>query len=111
MSDTIRPIPDVTDLDLAFPTKAMDILPPYKDIPEEFKRDYHKWAKVALDWFYAGLKNAKWEAKPGVDTNKALRAIQACLGDWSPKHEHKIAGVAFLLNEWFVDVTYETAKK
>ena len=48
--------------------------------------------------------------KEGVDTKKALRHVKAVLGSWEPKHEHKEAGVAFLLNEWFDDVTYETTK-
>jgi hypothetical protein len=32
--------------------------------------------------------------------DNAFRALQACLGSFAPKHEHKIAGVAYLLSEW-----------
>jgi hypothetical protein len=104
------PIPELNDFDIVFPTKALQILPPYKDIAEEFKRDSNKWVKVAHDWFYCGLKEDKWKPKDGVDQNKALRVIQACLGDFSPSQEHKMAGVAFLLSEWFDDVTYTRGK-
>ena len=40
------------------------------------------------------------------DTNKAIRHLKAILVSYDPKHEHKEAGVAFLLSEWFEDVTY-----
>lgn len=40
-------------------------------------------------------------ARPGVDRDKALVAIKAALGSFEPKHEHKEAGCAFLLHEWF----------
>jgi hypothetical protein len=46
-----------------------------------------------------------------VDTTKALRAVAACIGDWGPSHEHKEAGVAYLLSEWFEDVTYQRRKQ
>jgi hypothetical protein len=36
-----------------------------------------------------------------VDTNKALAHIQCIMMSFEPKHEHKTAGVAFLLDEWF----------
>lgn len=105
------PIKEFTDVELVFPTSVDGLMPAYKDIPKEF-RDWNspgKWNKVMSDWFYKGLKNAKWKPKPGVDEAKALRHIKYILGSWEPKHEHKAAGVAYLLNEWFKDVTYETA--
>lgn len=126
-------IPDVSDVDIVFSTKALSILPPYDKIPAAFKpvsycsmdgvRSYYcrdkdgnkvepatKWLNVVSDWFFKGLKDAKWTPKEGVDTAKALRAVKACIGDWSPSHEHKEAGCAFLLSEWFEDVTYTAAK-
>lgn len=106
----MRPIPEVSGLDVVFPTRAMEILPPYKDIPAEFKNDSNRWVQVVSDWFFCGLKDAKWAPKSGVETKKALAAVQACLGDFGPRHEHKEAGCAFLLNEWFDDVTYTRSK-
>lgn len=106
----MRPIPEVSDLDVVFCTKATSILPPMKDIPAEFKKSSNKWAQVVSDWFFCGIKDCKWSPKPGVDVGKALRAIKACIGDFEPSHEHKEAGVAFLLSEWFDDVTYKRAK-
>ena len=107
------PIKEVSALDMAFGGaggKLAELLPAYKDLPEEFTRHEGKWHKVMSDWFYRGLKNAKWMPKPGVDTKKALAHIKTVLGSFEPKHEHKEAGVAFLLSEWFDDVTYEVMK-
>lgn len=103
----MHPIPEVTDVDIAFPTIALDILPKYQDIPKEFAyNSQNKWVGVVNDWFFRGLKNSKWTPKKGVDQQKALRAIKVCLGDFSPSHEHKTSGVAWLLSQWFDDVTY-----
>lgn len=90
----------VSSIDMAFGGKAMELLPPYKEIPEEFKRGSHPASKFASDWFFKGL-SAKPKAKPGIDLDLALCNIQACLTDFAPKHEHKIAGAAYLSNLWF----------
>jgi len=107
------PIKEVSALDVAFGGGRMsELMPAYDHIPSQFK-DWNrpgKWNKVMGDWFYSGLKNAQWKPKPGVDTKKALMHIKAVLGSFEPKHEHKEAGVAFLLSEWFEDVTYDVAK-
>ena len=110
----MRKIPIVDDLDVAFPTKAMSILPPWAELPPEFKKWHdrgNKWIKCVTDWFYRGLDKPKWKPKKGVDQKAALRAVAACIGDWTPSHEHKIAGCAFLLSEWFDDVTYKVVKE
>lgn len=104
------PVPEVLPIDTIFPTKALEILPPYREIPVEFKRHGNRWVNVVNDWFFRGLQNCKWTPKPGVDQARALRAVAACIGDWSPSHEHKTAGCAYLLSEWFEDVTYTTGK-
>ncbi len=103
-------VQEVTDLDIVFGGRAMELLPPYSEIPEEFRDGRTKWNKVVSDWFFCGLKNCKWVPKEGIDTGKALRHIKAILGSFEPKHEHKEAGCAYLLSEWFEDVTYERAK-
>ena len=111
------PVPETTPLDAAFGGKAMEILPPWKDIPDEFKTTYGgnataaKWLKVVSDWFFRGLKDCKWTPRAGVETNKALQAVQCCIGSFEPSHEHKEAGCAYLLSQWFEDVTYQPAKK
>jgi hypothetical protein len=123
------PVPDLDPVEAAFPTTALQILPPMSEIPDSFKpygfvgiggktlytcpngaEPAAKWLDLVSTWFFRGLKNTNWTPKPGVDKNKALRAVAACMGDWSPSQEHKEAGCAFLLSEWFEDVTYTAAK-
>jgi len=102
-------IQDVSGTDLVFGGDIKKLMPKYTEIPEEFKNrnSNNKWIKVVSDWFFNGLKNAKWIPKEEVDTKKALNHIKYILGSWEPKHEHKQASCAFLLNEWFDDVTYD----
>lgn len=70
-------------------------LPPVEELPKEFWNNSsplaQKWATVAAEWFYFGLKNAQWKPKEGVDISKAIRHIGMVLGSFEPKHEHKIA--------------------
>ena len=102
---------EVSELDMVFGGKVMQLLPKYEDIPREFKQfSGTKWNNVIGDWFFSGLKNAKWTPKKGINTNKALRHIKAVLGSWEPKHEHKEAGCAYLLSQFFEDVQYEKGK-
>jgi hypothetical protein len=104
---------NVTDFDMMFGGKAMELLPKYESIPNEFKIDgtQNKWVKLTNDWFYSGLTKAEWIPQDGIDTKKALRHIKAILGSWDPKHEHKIAGCAYLASQFFKDVKYEVWEK
>ena len=101
---------EIDDLTLAFPTDVLSLMPDKADIPEDITRRRSKWCQVASDWFFRGLKNAKWTPKEGIDPNKALRHIGTILGSWEPKHEDKEAAVAYLLSEWFEDVSYTKGK-
>lgn len=104
-------IPEVDGVDVVFGgQKALEIMPKMKEIPQDFP-NRRKWEKVMHDWFFKGMKNAKWTPKEGVQTKKALAAITTVMHSFAPKHEHKQAAVAFMLSEWFEDVTYETAEK
>lgn len=104
------PIQEISDVMLVFPTDVSKLLPPWDDIPEDFKRergDAKKWIALVNTWFFSGLKNLRLAPKDGVDQNKALRHVKACLGSFEPPHEHKTAGVAYLLSQWFDDATWE----
>lgn len=98
----------VTDQEVAFGGR---LLPKYEDIPDEFKIlagcKRNKWVQLTEEWFYNGLKSCRWHPKPGIDTEKALRHIKVIMVSFGPKHEHKIAGVAYLLSQFFEDVEYE----
>ncbi len=96
-----KPI-EVTQLDIAFGGKAMKILPSYSSIPEEFKKSDNKWNQWVSKWFFGGLNKDDWlKAKEGIEWKPAMLNIQACLSCFEPKHEHKIAGAAYLASQWF----------
>jgi hypothetical protein len=90
----------VTDADRAFGGRAMEILPPMKAIPAEFHSMHHPWAKWQADWFYRGL-SAMPVPKEGIDLKLAMNNLATVQGSWEPKHEHKMAGVAYLASLWF----------
>jgi len=74
-------------------------LPAWDEIPVAFKNWHHPAARLASRLFSEGGKMP--EPKPGVDRRLALRHISAVLHSMAPRHEHKIAGVAMLLNRWY----------
>ena len=95
------PIPEVTDVDVAFPARPP--LPAWDDIPKDFWRHGNEWAEIVSRMFFEGGSLADFGITPkaGVDLKAAMRAIRVCLGSFEPKHEHKTAGVAYMLSEWF----------
>lgn len=97
---------DVDDVMLAFPAHVVGkYLPEYEDIPEEFKRGRTKWNDVMSQWFFKGLPGeTEFIPKKDIDGSKALRHLKACLGSYEPSHEHKEAGVAYLMSLWFEDI-------
>ena len=98
-------IPELSDADVVF--SASPPLPAWNDIPEDFRENWsnqdHPWCRIPSKWFFAGgsLQDFGLTPKEGLDQKAAMRAIKACLGSFQPSHEHKIAGVAFMLSEWF----------
>jgi hypothetical protein len=94
-------IPEVSDGDMIFGQNIP--LPAWDSIPEEFKGcNATPFNEVVSTLFFEGGRVSDFlTPKEGVDVSKALRAIKCCLGSFEPKHEHKEAGVAFMLSEWF----------
>jgi hypothetical protein len=90
----------VSDVELAFPAQVMHLLPKWEDIPEEFKNDNTNWNSLVSEWFFGGL-SGKFIPKEGIDLKMAMRHLQACMHSYQPKHEHKEAGVAYLMSQWF----------
>ncbi len=105
------PVFEVSDAEIAFPVAKN--LPPMEQIPKEFHGDRTKWHKLFDKWFYSGANDVTFYPKEGVDPKKAIRAIRSIIGSYGPKHEHKKAGVSYLLSEWFHnwEVVIETEGK
>ena len=96
---TYLPIP-VSDVDVAFGGKAMQILPPISEIPDEFQNYSNEWNRFVSSWFFGGLKRYP-VPREGVDFDLALRNLMCVIGSFQPKHEHKGAGAAYLASLWF----------
>lgn len=92
----------LTKLDMVFGGDMKELLPPYDSIPKEFK-DWNNepWGQLVTDWLYHGLKSFEATPKEGVDKRKALTHVGAILASFDLKHEHKMAGAAYLLSQWF----------
>lgn len=104
----------IDKLNTVFPTVTDGFLPPYKDIPDEFKQGRTEWNKVFSKWFHTGLpKGTQFIPKEGVNLDDAMRHVKYCMRSWEPKHEHKEAGVAYLMSLWFerVEIPTETVTK
>ena len=97
---------DVNDVMEAFPSRVVgEYLPEWKDIPKEFQGRSTKWNTLGARWFFEGLpEGTEFVPKEGIVVEKALRHLKVCLGSFEPGHEHKDAGVAYLMSLWFEDV-------
>lgn len=96
-------IEKTTDLEAAFATTRC--LPKWEEIPAEFKQDYtsgNLYIAMIDAWFCGSpLPNANITFNPGFkEDGKAIQKfIMAHLKSFDPKHEHKIAGCAYLLSQ------------
>jgi hypothetical protein len=97
------PVPNLTVLDMAFPANALEWMPAREDIPDEFRfMGTSKWNEIANSWFMHGLPaNVEFYPREGVDPELAVRAIQATLGSFALKHDHKEEAAAYMLSQWF----------
>jgi hypothetical protein len=95
----------LTKLDIAFPASVGHLMPAWNDLPEEYRDGWHRSSGIAERWFYQGLPvGTEFVPRDGVDVTQAMAQLKCILGSFEPKHEHKIAAVNFLLNEWFSEV-------
>lgn len=122
------PVP-VDKIRMAFPASVMaDLMPAAEDIPEEFWHDApgewveappgykgrtvdgqcymtDGWVAIANSWFGSGLPpDVEFHMKEGIDGQTMFNHMHCILGSYEPKHQHKIAAVAFLLSEWCTTV-------
>lgn len=99
-------IPSESEIHSRFPIVGR-LLPELKDIPKEFREGWHNksnpWCKAATQWFFHGgtLQDFGIKPKENIDKKLAVQVLSICLSSFEPKHEHKIAGVGYLMSEWF----------
>jgi hypothetical protein len=85
-------------------TSIHSLIPEINEIPKEFDNYDNKWRKAVLSWFFSGINKDRFKEKLGIDKNKAISHLSFVISDWGLKHEHKLAGAAFLMSLWFDDV-------
>lgn len=106
MTIPILPV-DLNDASVAFPADALDYMPKYEDIPEEFRNGTSPWCDFQQCWFAMGLsRRFSFQPYEGVDPAKAFRQLRAIQGSFAPKHEHKVAAVGYLASLWMESVIY-----
>lgn len=95
-------IPDVSDVECAFPTRWRDLLPPREDLNDDERQMRGPFCDAVLGIFHRGgkLSDHGISVMPGYDETKVIRYIHATLGDFGPSHEHKIGGIAHALAKW-----------
>lgn len=101
--EPIRPVPDLSVASAVF--GDIQYMPPYSTVEARFKRHYDPHVRFISGWFFGGLSvedRNRLTPRDGVDADKALRAISAVMRSFEPKHEHKEAGCAQLLHDWFI---------
>jgi len=101
---------EVDDVTMAFPASVTQkYMIPYSDIPDEYKNGNTDGNKFFCDMFYAGVKDIEMIPKEGIDPDKAWRHIRSIAGSFEPKHEHKEACIAYLLEQWFSKLSWKKA--
>jgi hypothetical protein len=104
MNDGFDQPTEVTDVLVAFPASVAHLMPAMAAIPEDFRRERgnaRPWIKLQCDWIYAGLPEGAVTVKAGIDEETAWRHLACVQYSFEPKHEHKIAAVAWLMSRWF----------
>jgi len=111
----------VADTEKAFPTQRVidRLMPVFGSVPPAFQHhrgdteEARLWHTLA-DRMSANDIPATLALLPreGIDPELAWANLVAITQSWVPKHEHKIAAVAWLAHRWFIEVDYgEAAEK
>lgn len=93
----------ISDLEIAFGTTKL--LPDYEQVPASFKEDSggNIYTKL-LDNMFADrpLPNGEVVFRPGFEDpevpNLLSRVVRAHMQSFEPKHQHKIAGLGYLIS-------------
>lgn len=90
----------ITDAEAAFGTTKF--LPDYSQVPSDFKQGNIYTRIAAASFFGDAMPDSSLEFRAGFSDAEAqgamLKCIRAHLASWQPKHEHKIAGVGYMLS-------------
>ena len=92
----------IDDVLFAFPGHLDRLLPEWDDIPDDFKNPRNEWCVFVHDWFFNGWpEDRDLFSREDVEPEMAYRHLPTILMSYEPKHEHKMAGVAWLMSRWY----------
>lgn len=94
---TADDVKSTTDVEMAFATTRL--LPSYELVPKEFKKGNLYTKTVSAIFFGTELPKANLYLNLDVTPEELNKCITAHLKSFEPKHEHKIAGVGYLLSK------------
>lgn len=84
---------------------ALDIdmhdIPAYDKIPDRFKSDRDPFVRFVTKWFHGRAKASQLFEHVDIHRGHALHHLSMVLQSFMPSHEHKMAGAAYLLAQWF----------
>ena len=99
--------PTITDTEVAF--GSTKYLPKMKDIPEDFFKRSNVYVQLFNAIFFKGLVEFNYEPMEGFSKDTINKVIASHAGSFMPKHEHKEAGVAYMMSLMFKNPTWKTA--
>lgn len=104
---TPEQIASITDIEYALGTTKF--LPSVDDIPREFKSQYGNVFTKIAESLFSGSKppDVDLTMHDGFDQELVSRCVLAHLRSWAPKHQHKIAGVGFMISLTMCEVGSE----
>lgn len=101
----------VSDVELAFSAHVGHLMPRPHDIPKGYWSSHlgdqgeRQWVDLADRWFARGLSSGvEFHMNEGFDGETCWRHLMAIMASFAPKHEHKVASVAFLMSVWMCGV-------
>ncbi|ELP6119501.1 TPA: hypothetical protein I7730_00100 [Vibrio vulnificus] len=90
-------VSSITDVERAFSTTRL--LPPMDEIPEEFFSDENIYTKIARAIvLQQAIPNAVISFDKGYEQAAMVKCVEAHAESYSPSHEHKVAGIAYMIS-------------
>lgn len=81
-------------------------MPPYDEIPQEFKQFRgNAYVEFVEGLFFGAPPKMELKLRDGFSEEAVAKVIKSHLSSFEPKHEHKMAGVGYMLSlmaEWQV---------
>ena len=94
---TAEDIRSITDVEAAFSTSRL--LPSPEQIPKDFYEENSYTRLVEAIFYGLELPNGELELAEGLEPSELNKCVRAHLQSFEPKHEHKIAGVAYMISQ------------